>query len=149
MIPYSVLCLLSRSTFSSLSLPLAPALFFPRVLRWVVERSYPPPPLPFDGWLRLTSPAPSQVFLFIFVVARVPLAKSQKSAHAALCSRLVACHRCNRGRELSGPRIEALGKAWRIKFRGGSITLLTDFHGKGRSPEWVTFEDRTVSFASF
>lgn len=102
MIPYSVLCLLSRSTVSPLSffppVPLPSHSSFCNSCVRSPARSYPPPPLPLAASLRLTSPAPSQVFLFISGVARVPRLRNPRSlrppcAHAALCSRLVACHR--------------------------------------------------------
>lgn len=49
-------------------------------------RSYPPP-LPLAASLRLTSPAPSQVFLFISGVARVPRLRNPRSLLPAMRAR--------------------------------------------------------------
>lgn len=115
------------------------------------------------------SPAPSQVFLFISGVARVPRLRNPRSlsppcAHAALCGRLVACHRCNRGRGLtSASNIVTLEKAsymymyihiyiYKSRFPNRFRTIPLTFHGTPSEqvtfpPAFLQISDRSLPFS--
>lgn len=144
-LPFNVLLSVSFPSDSLLppSTRSGPALFFPRVFYWVVQRSYPPPPLPLDPPAACALPHLHLLRYFSLSPqwreCRLRNPRSLRTLRYAAASWRATD--ATRGRELSGPAIVTLGKPCCISFPAGSITPLTDFHGKRCSTDFSRLEN--------